>query len=84
MNMVREDQKRAVNSDNNTWMYIMQESSAFLVVMLNSRISLHTRIGAGSHCISYDIRMKHLLISSEGAHCSEGEPESLFMISYSN
>ena len=58
MNMVREEQKRAVISDDNTWMYIMQELSAFLVVMLGSRISLHIRIGAGSHCISYEIRMK--------------------------
>ena len=56
--MVREEQKRAVISDDNTWMYIMQELSAFLVVMLDSRISLHTRIGAGSHCISYEIQMK--------------------------
>lgn len=58
MGMAREEQKRAVDSDNNTRIYIMQESSAFLVVMLDSRISLHTRIGAGSHCISYEIRMK--------------------------
>lgn len=64
--MVREEQKRAVISDDNTWMYIMQVS-AFLVVMLGSRISCSYKNLSRESLYIIRNRMKMLLISSEGA-----------------
>ena len=81
MNMVREEQKRAVISDDNTWMYIMQELSAFLVVMLAPGFHYIQELEQG--VIVYHTKSNENICSLV-QKVLEGEPENLFMISYSN